>query len=289
MDKSLDQFYTKPEIAAACWAYLKDILPVLSLSISDVFFVEPSAGTGTFYNLLPHHNRLGIDVNPKREDIIPQDFFTLTELSYDPNQTVVIGNPPFGRRGKMAIAFFNHAAVLADVVAFIVPVNFRKYIVHKQLNDSMRFISKLELPRDAFYFDSGKSFSVNTEFQIWTRLPSPHQNMRQYTSLPVRHKDFQLWQYNNTVDARKVFKNAFDFAVPCQGWQDYSRKEIDEQSCERNKQWILIKANNCEILSRLKQIDYESLAKQCGTAVPGFRKGDLVKEYTQRFDYQSQR
>ena len=289
MDIVLDQFYTKPEVAADCWEYFLNNLASVSRSVNEMSFIEPSAGTGAFYKLLPSERRLGIDINPKCDDVIQQDFFTLTDLPNDRKDTVVIGNPPFGKRGKMAIAFFNHAAVLADTVAFIVPVNFRKYIVHKQLDESMRFISKLELPRDAFYLDSGKPYAVNTEFQVWTRLPSSHQDMRQYQSLPIRHQDFQLWQYNNTVEARKVFQNAFDFAVPCQGWQDYSRKETDEKSCERNKQWILIKANNGDILSRLKQIDYESLAKNCGTAVPGFRKGDLVKEYTEHYDYQSQR
>ena len=42
-------------------------------------------------------------------------------------------------------------------------------------------------------------------------------------------------------------------------------------------------------LSRLKQIDYGNLAKQCATAVPGFRKGDLVKAYKEHNEYQSQR
>lgn len=289
MDKSLDQFYTKQKIAKSCLDYILDILPAIKCSPSKMYFIEPSAGTGAFYKLLPSERRLGIDINPKCNDVIQQDFFTLTDLPNNRKDTVVIGNPPFGKRGKMAIAFFNHAAVLADTVAFIVPVNFRKYIVHKQLDESMRFISKLELPRDAFYLDSGNSYSVNTEFQIWTRLPSGHQDMRQYKSLPIKHKDFQLWQYNNTVDARKVFENAFDFAVPCQGWQDYSRQETDEKSCERNKQWILIKANDTKILSRLKSIDFGNLAKTCGTAVPGFRKGDLVKEYSDNFESQSQR
>ena len=252
----------------------------------DMFFVEPSAGTGTFFDLLPASNRLGIDINPKRKDILSKDFFTITELQSDSNQTVIIGNPPFGKRGKMAIAFFNHGANLGDIIAFIVPVNFRKFIVHKQLNESMRFISKMELPRDAFYLESGNSYSVNTEFQIWTRLSSQHIDMRQYESLPIRHKDFQLWQYNNTVAARKVFENAFDFAVPCQGWQDYSRQETDEKRCERNKQWILIKANDTKVLSRLKSIDFGNLAKECGTAVPGFRKGDLVKAYSDSFENQ---
>ncbi len=287
MDNLFDQFYTKPEVAANCWEHFLEELSSVNRSVNDLFFIEPSAGTGAFFKLLPSQQRLGIDIYPKCKDVNQQDFFSIIDPPNSPENTAIIGNPPFGKRGKMAISFFNHAAVLADIVAFIVPVNFRKYIVHKQLDESMRFISKLELPRAAFYLDSGTSYSVNTEFQIWTRLRSEHQDMRQHKSLPIRHNDFQLWQYNNTVDARKVFQNDFDFAVPCQGWQDYSRKETDAKRCELNKQWILIKASSGEILSRLKQLDYAGLASACGTAVPGFRKGDLVKEYTKHFDYQS--
>ncbi len=289
MDKPLNPFYTKQEVAESCWEYLSETLSSVSRTVDEMYFVEPSAGTGAFYNCLPPHRRLGIDILPKCENIITKDFFTLTDLPYTPKDTAIVGNPPFGKRGKMAIAFFNHAAILADIVAFIVPVNFRKYIVHKQLEPNMRFIRKLALPRDAFYLDSGKSFSVNTEFQIWTRLPSTHQDMRQYKPLPIRHQDFQIWQYNNTQAALKVFQNTFDFAVPCQGWQDYSRRETDERQCERNKQWILLKANNVDVLERLKHIDYGDLAKECGTAVPGFRKGDLVQAYSDHFDIQSQR
>ncbi len=288
METSLNLFYTKPKIAALCWENFLETLPSINKTVSDLFFVEPSAGTGAFYRHLPSNSRLGIDLHPKCKNVIKKDFFSIIHLSYLPNETAIIGNPPFGKRGKLAVAFFNHAADLADIVAFIVPVNFRKYIVHKQLNKSMRFISKLELPRDSFVLDSGKSYSVNTEFQIWTRIPSSHQDMRQHKSLPIQHSDFQIWQYNNTVAAQKVFQNAFDFAVPCQGWQDYSRRETDEKQCERTKQWILLKANNSDILKRLSRIDYARLAMECGTAVPGFRKGDLVKVYSEQFDAQSQ-
>lgn len=281
MQKPLDPFYTKPEIAKSCWRFLLEILASVSLNFEELFFVEPSAGTGAFFNLLPSKRRMGLDTFPKCENIITQDFFKVISLPNNPTNNVIIGNPPFGKRGKMAIAFFNHAAMLADTIAFIVPVNFRKYIVHKQLDRNMRFIGRMHLPRDAFYLDSGKTFSVNTEFQIWTRLQSEHEDMRQHQSLPIKHQDFKIWQYNNTKGALKVFNNAFDFAVPCQGWQDYTRKETDEKNCERNKQWILLKAKTSDILKRLTNIDYQLLASECGTAVPGFRKGDLVKAYTE--------
>ena len=281
MRNSLDQFYTKPEIAAACWEHFTETLAKLNQNPNDMLFLEPAAGNGVFYKLLPQQRRLGIDLVPKCDDVKPQDFFQLTELRATPRETAVIGNPPFGKRGKLAIAFFNHAAHLADIIAFIVPVNFRKFTTHKQLDPSMRFISKLPLPRDAFHLSTGKSYSVNTEFQVWTRSASPHPDMRQYKPLPIQHKDFQIWQYNNTPNALKVFENPFDLAVPCQGWQDYSRRETDEKQCEKSKQWILLKAKNPTVLARLMEIDYEHLAQECGTAVPGFRKGDLVKAYTE--------
>lgn len=216
---------------------------------------------------------------PKCDGVETQNFFKITNLPFVPKDTAIIGNPPFGKRGKLAITFFNHAASLADLVAFIVPVNFRKFTVHKQLTPNMRFISRLPLPRDAFRLDTGKSYSVNTEFQIWTRLASTLPDMREYKRLPIYHQDFQIWQYNNTRDALKVFQNTFDFAVPCQGWQDYSRRETDEKQCEKNKQWILLKAKDPTVLTRLMEIDYGRLAQECATAVPGFRKGDLVKAY----------
>ena len=284
LENVLGQFYTKSEVAGVCWEHFTNTLSTLNLNLSDLFFVEPAAGTGAFYKLLPSEKRLGIDLIPKCNDVKSQNFFSVTDFPSAPKDTAIIGNPPFGKRGKLAIAFFNHAARLADIVAFIVPVNFRKFTTHKQLDPSMRFISKLPLPRDAFHLDTGKSYSVNTEFQIWTRLTSTHQDMRQYKRLPIQHPDFQMWQYNNTPDALKVFQNSFDFAVPCQGWQDYSRRETDERQCERNKQWMLLKAKNLTVLARLMEIDYEWLAQECATAVPGFRKGDLVKVYTENYE-----
>ena len=201
MQNSLYQFYTKPEVARICWQHFTDTLSALNRSISDLFFVGPSAGTGTFYELVPPPRRFGMDLVSKCDDVIPQDFLKVTDFPVAPRDTAIIGNPPFGKRGKLAIAFFNHAAYLADLVAFIVPINFRKFTVHKQLNLNMRFISRLPLPRDAFYLSTGKSYSVNTEFQIWTRLSSVHHDMRQYKPLPIRCPDFQIWQYNNTSDA----------------------------------------------------------------------------------------
>ncbi len=284
MQNSLDQFYTKEIIAKLCWNHLIDTISSLDKSINDLFFLEPSAGKGAFYSLMPEHRRIGMDLEPKCDGVKSQDFLKTVKIEFEPHNTVVVGNPPFGRRGNLAVAFFNHSAYLAETVAFIVPVIFRKFMIHKKLDSRIKFISKLELPKESFEFDNGKTYSVNTEFQIWTRLPCSCEDMREYGALPISHEDFQMWQYNNTPEALKVFKNDFDFAVPSQGWQDYARRETEAKNCEKHKQWILLKTKDPVVLSRLLTIDYNALAHRCTTAIPGFRKGDLVKEYSELYE-----
>lgn len=284
MQNSLDQFYTKETIAKLCWDHLVDTISIIGKKIDDLFFLEPSAGKGAFYKLMPEHKRIGMDIEPKCDGVRLQDFLKTVRLEFEPHNTLVVGNPPFGKRGNLAVAFFNHSAYFAETVAFIVPVIFRKFMIHKKLDSRMKFISKLELPKDSFEFDNGKTYSVNTEFQVWTRLPCLTEDMRESEALPIYHKDFQMWQYNNTPEALKVFKNDFDFAVPSQGWQDYSRRETEVKNCEKHKQWILLKAKDAIVLSRLLTIDYDGLANRCTTAIPGFRKGDLVKEYSELYE-----
>lgn len=284
MPSNLDQFYTKNSVAKKCIAKIKPVLrKLLNVPLSNVHFVEPSAGDGSFYKLLPKHNRYGIDIMPKCRGVIEDDFL---KCGYQPplesSRVVVIGNPPFGKRGKVALEFINKSFTIADTVAFILPVIFRKFTVQKHIKEGARLVHVMPIKRDSFRTDKNDSYIVNTEMQVWTTLDGLY-DMRLYSSPPISHPDFVMHQYNNTKDALKVFKHDFDFAVPCQGWQDYSRRETNANSCERNKQWILFKSNSKEVLGRLYTIDFDALAMKCSTAVPGFRKGDVVTEYTAKY------
>ena len=284
----LDQFFTKPEVASLCWEQLVGVLAELTgRNLDSLFFVEPSAGAGDFYDILPPERRLGIDLEPRRPEFVRDDFLDWQPHGAVPAATervAVVGNPPFGKRGKMAVHFFRRASLVADTIGFIVPVIFRKYFIHKQLPSDFRWIHSVQLPRSAFWTDAHKNHAVNTEFQVWTRLPTRRQDHRLHEAPPIRHPDFQLFQYNNTEDALKVFDEDFNFAVPCQGWQDYTRRERSADRCETYKQWMLIKARNFTALHRLyARIDYGELATIHTTSVPGFRKGDLVSEYTKRY------
>ena len=78
-------------------------------------------------------HKVGIDIEPRRDEFVGTDFlkWTYRPFFHKRSDTVVIGNPPFGTRGDLAVQFFNKAAKVADTIAFIVPVIFRKYFIHK--------------------------------------------------------------------------------------------------------------------------------------------------------------
>ncbi len=281
----LDQFYTRPEVAEFCWRKFLNVARHLGINESEYWYVEPSAGCGCFYQMLPPRRRIGIDIEPRRlPSINGKGIVCADYLKWFPEQTrrekkyAVIGNPPFGRRGRLAVEFFNHSA-FADIIAFIVPVSFRKYAVHRQLLAGYKLVRQHSLDNDSFCLPNGRSYAVNTDFQIWTRLPAKMKDMRQMRPPPIKHPDFEMRQYNNTEQALPMFALPFDFAVPCQGYQDYTRRETDADKCEKHKQWILFTAKSKRVLEKLKGIDFAALAADRATATPGFRKNDVVKHY----------
>jgi len=286
--KLLDQFYTKPAAAGRCMAHLQRAAQRLKVDLRDYWFVEPSAGCGCFYQMLPPRRRIGLDLEPKTTPLTERALVERIEradyLQWSPPRTrrprkyAVVGNPPFGHRGKSAVDFFNHS-VFADIIAFIVPVSFRKHAIHRRLAADYRLIARHALARDSFCTPDLKPYSVNAEFQVWTRLPNRLKNLRALSPPPITHDDFMMRQYNNTEAALKEFHAPFDFAVPCQGYQNYARRETCAQACEKNKQWMLFTARSAAARKRLMAIDFGELALNSATATPGFRKNDVVRHY----------
>ena len=277
--KNLDQFYTNTRCAEQCFEALLGKLP---LREQDAYFIEPSAGDGAFFDLLPRHRRTGIDLQPRHRGVKEADFLKWLPREESRENCVVVGNPPFGRRGSTAVQFLLHAAEIADTIGFIVPMCFRKFAIQKKMPDDLRLVRQMRLPRDAFRLPDGSPYRINTEFQIWTRAKNGR-NRRRMTPEPIRHPHFVMHQYNNTKQALPVFDKDFDFAVPCQGWQDYSRKETDPANCEKNKQWMLLRGLSQQYRNNLADIDYQQLAMNTATMTPGFRKCDLVQEYSRHY------
>lgn len=166
----LDQFFTRPEVARSCWKSLCEYIKADGRKLTDYKFVEPSAGLGAFYDLLPENRRIGIDVTKFRSDFIQTDF-----LAWVPKANgysyATIGNPPFGYRAWLALAFLNHASIFSDYVGFIVPMAFQSR-GKSNVQDRVRGLSLVHsspLPHDSFIDAEGKSLKVNALWQIWAR------------------------------------------------------------------------------------------------------------------------
>ena len=272
---SLDKFYTKPNIAVQCYNFLKQFYP----SLDDEMFLEPSAGSGNFLPLLKQYE--AYDIAPEGDNIIKADFLSLTLNRYD---YITIGNPPFGKRSKLAIEFFNHAAKFSKIIAFIVPVSFMKWSVHKELDPKFKLQAYMYIPKNSFT-DKGKDFSVRCVFQIWTQENIPD-NLRILKAPPIKHKDFNIWQYNATPEAMKYIDENWKYAVYRQGYKDYNHLFTKEDYDFIKKQMI----NNIQfffiepLCERAEQFvinsDFEELAAR-NTSTPGFGKADFISYYLQ--------
>ena len=163
-----DSYFTSTETASKC----VDIV-MNELDTEGYTFLEPSAGSGAFYDLLPEKCRMGIELHNRRPDFIRQDFLSWYPPEGD-KKYIVIGNPPFGVRGAYALAFVNRSLLFADYVAFILPMSFHsngKGSNMKRVANGHLVYSKVLEKEKFFSPDVNKEIKVNTLFQIWKKGP----------------------------------------------------------------------------------------------------------------------
>lgn len=275
---TLDKFYTKLEVAGKCIDWLSS-----KINLKDMTVLEPSAGNGSFIETYPYYSQIsGLDIAPERNDIKKQDFFT-----YEDRVDLILGNPPFGKRSKLAINFFNHAAVLSDYIAFIVPVSFMKWSVQKELTPGWHLVDYFYLDENSFT-DRGKDFSVRTVFQLWTKKDG-FADLRLKKAPPIKHPDFEIWQYNATPQAMKTVDEDWKYAVYRQGYHTYEkfftsedreeiRSRMDGSLTGKKQQFFFIKPLTEEADKIIRSMDFNALAAR-NTSTPGFGKGDFVGYY----------
>lgn len=190
--KEKDQYYTKPHIAEYCFNRFGKVAKQLGANLNRYTFIEPSAGCGWFYRLLPQDRRVGIDIDPKAIDNDGAALLTHDYLTWQPAEQrgkyVVIGNPPFGLRGHLALQFINHSYPFADMVAFILPPLFNsdgKGVPAKRVR-GYRLAHTENLPDNSFQYPDGKEVDVSSLFQVWSRVGTdnipnkPAQTCKQY-------------------------------------------------------------------------------------------------------------
>lgn len=277
----LDKFYTQKHVAKECFEFLHKQLNIPETAI----YLEPSAGAGSFIDLLQHY--VALDIAPEDDRIEKQDY-----LKYQTDKTdfITIGNPPFGNRSKLATDFFNKAASMSEVIAFIVPVSFMKWSVQKNLSSNFSLHSYMYLEPESFS-DNGQPYSVRTVFQIWVKNSSIYDNgtnLRLKKSPPVSHPDFKIWQYNATPEAIKYVDEDWKYATYRQGYHNYNEtftyKDYEyikeKMTGAKKQQFFFIKPLTAEAEKIILEMDFNALAER-NTATPGFGKGDFVSYYTE--------
>ena len=190
----LDQFFTVPEVATYCHDSLLSWMTKDGADASKYKFIEPSAGAGSFFNLLPSDRRVGIDVMPLCPDVIKHDFLT---WNVKPNglRYVTIGNPPFGYRAWLALAFINHAATFSDYVGMILPMAFQSDGKGSPKNrvEGLELVHSETLPSDSFTDAFGNNVKINGLWQVWKRGVNNRPKIKKCSS----------WIDLFTVDQRK--------------------------------------------------------------------------------------
>jgi hypothetical protein len=260
----LDQFYTQSDVAQWCVdKALHDIGPIKGTPL----FIEPSAGSGAFLDVLPNPC-IGMDIAPPsyRKDIQKQDF-----LQWHPQKTadtyIVIGNPPFGKNASLALKFIRHAAGFADFVAFILPRTFEKDTFKSRISEHFLLLSQSML-NPASFLHNGAVYSVPVVFQIWQR------SLMQKTDYirELVHPDFEFVKSPHSAD----------FAFQRVGARAGLVSKEGLGKSPQSHYFIKSRKDSDVLMRRLSRIDWNNI-KSRTAGNPSIGKSELISEYKRAF------
>lgn len=277
----LDKFYTRPDAVTLCLDLYADALTSLGVDPDRVMYLEPSAGAGAFTDEITRRGWgcVALDLAPEGPGIIQADFLADDFTGIIPQGVFTVGNPPYGKRSRTALAFLDMAFTYSDTVGFILPVQFQKYLTQKRIRQDASLVVSEVLPDDSFT-EEGRVKSVRSVFQVWT-LRECQEDLRIRTAPPTSHPDFTMNIYNCTAQSRWILNADFDFAVLRQGWADFAPVDHGTTLSPR-KQWMTFSAEDPVVLARLRTLDFNALGRK-NTSVRGFGKSDVVTEYTRLY------
>lgn len=265
--RSHNEFFTKKEVAKYCYDKFIKFLEIHKIDLRRYTFIEPSCGDLSFYDLMPKNARIGIDLEYKNKEILCQNF-----LSFNPQNKgkfIVLGNPPFGLRGNLALRFINHASAFADFIAFILPPLFDsdgKGSPKKRIKDYDLVYSE-KLPLNSFCYPNGKEVEVATLFQIWTHkklIENKTLNISIATKKTCKEyiKIYSLSDGGTPSSTRnKAMLDKCDVYLPSTCFHSANKPQMQiyynfESLPHRRGYGIVILKDRAEVLKALKSIDW---------------------------------
>ena len=245
---SLDKFYTTPETAAFC-------LSLLDLSTYNQI-IEPSAGSGSFSNLIPQCE--AYDLQPESENIIKQDWLAYKQKRSTQKSVLVVGNPPFGVQNNLALKFINHSAEFATSIAFILPKSFLKQSLQNRIHSSFHLEFSQELPQYSFELD-GLPADVPSVFQLWnySEIPRPQPVLLQSDKIKfVKQSD------NPDLYVQRVGGKAGKAGLDWKSRSPQSNYFIKLLSTDISKEQFVDNINNINFVEKDWSVGPRSISKQ---------------------------
>lgn len=232
---NLDKYYTSKSQASCCI----NIVNKLGLEISET--IEPSAGNGSFSLQIP--NCISYDLEPEHDSIIKQDFLKL-ELPYKKGR-LFIGNPPFGTRNTLSVAFYKKAILMGDYIAFILPVS--------QYNNSQQMYEFDLIHSEILPLIEYSGVKLLCCFNVYER-PKNGINKK---AINYKLNDVFIGEYRR--GGKYKIPETFDFAMNTYGAS--IGKEVKEIGTFCQENYVIIKNNTHreKILELMKETDWKNL------------------------------
>jgi len=278
-----EQFFTNFETAAR----LAKVIERQPWFADITKVVEPSAGDGAWLKAMDVHE--AYDIEPKHPEVKLQNFLDQEFKVENDGKLLYVGNPPFGRMGKLAKQFMHKCAEEGDYIAFILPASFAKITQIRQIPEQFHLIYQEDLLEETFRFErEGKV--VSTVFQIWEKQEEPREDRLRSNSCEdfefVRIPEVTFGNVANEIIALGVDKSLkkgivevmssflsqkaapapknADLAICTHGSAAGTvyTGSFDKKS-SRTHRFIKIKSNigKSELAKTLRKLDYESVFK----------------------------
>ena len=278
--KEKDQFFTPNITSKYCYSKFIEVITAYGDSEKIYTFIEPSAGNGVFLKILPVDRRIGFDIDPKFSEIKKQDYLDWKPI--ENKNYVVIGNPPFGLRGQLALKFINHSSKFADYVCFILPQLFEsdgKGVPRKRV-DGLNLIHSEKLDTN-FESPDGKNISVQCIFQIWSKF---HKNDK-YIINEKNNTILKIYSLSDggtpsTTRNKKMFYKC-DAYIPstCFG-KDTMKYYVNFDTLPRKKGYgVVFLKDKEENLKKFKNINWSDVAFLSTNSAYNIRSSQITDKF----------
>lgn len=197
----MDKYYTSPELASYVVEKTKEIIGEENITE----YIEPSAGAGVFLDYLDKPY-LAYDIEPEDNRVRKQDYMEL-ELSYKKGRCV-IGNPPYGIKNNLTVAFYKKSIEIADYISFILPIS--------QYNNRQKLYEFDLLYSEDLGVKNYSNREIHCCLNIYRRNPNGLNKRPDY-----KLKDIEIREHlknKNPKRARMVTKEDFNYDIRIMAW-----------------------------------------------------------------------